>query len=284
MSDKPVKGTKTLTSANTMANAVSFLVDQAIKNTVNTAEVVSIGSADQTGTDGAAGYAAVTPLVCQTDGFDNTLPPASIPKLPFFRPQAGKAAIVMDPQPGDKAILVAMQRDSSGVVTGKNAPVPPASFRSFDLADGYLINGFLGEAPEIWLHLNPVTGDISLSTKAADIDISCRESGDIEIRTGAGNITVTATDTGTVAAPRIVLDGDVRVTGNLTVEGRSQGPGGGPAVFSNGIVNESGGFTNAGGITNTGGVTTSNSVTVETHTHTGVQPGGGDTGSPNRGT
>jgi phage baseplate assembly protein gpV len=284
MSDKPVKGTKKLTTANTPTNAASFLIEQAINAKVSTAEVVSIDGADQAGTDGPAGYAAATPLVCPVDGFNEALPPTSIPKMPFFRPQAGKAAIVMDPQPGDKAILVAMKRDSSGVASGKGDPVQPGSFRTFDQADGYLINGFLGEAPEIWLHLNPVSGDISLSTKAAHVEISCRESGDIEIKTAAGSIVITATDTVTVKAPGIILDGDVRITGNLTVEGKSHGRGGGPAVFSNGIVNESGGFANTGGINNTGGATTSNNVTVETHTHTGVQPGGGDTGSPNEGT
>lgn len=132
MSDKPVRGTKKLTTANTPTNATAFLIEQTIRDTVNTAEVVSIDGADQTGTDGAAGYAAATPLVCQTDAFDNTLPPTSIPKMPFLRPQAGKAAIVMDPQPGDKAILVAMKRDSSGVASGKGDPVQPASFRTFD--------------------------------------------------------------------------------------------------------------------------------------------------------
>lgn len=265
-----VKGTKRLTTANTQTNATAFLIEQTIRDTVNTAEVVSIDGADQTGTGGAAGYASATPLVCQTDAFDNALQPASIPRMPFLRPQAGKAAIVMDPQPGDKAVAVFLKRDSSGVVTGKGEPVQPASFRVFDQADGYLINGFLGEAPEIWLHLNPVTGDISLSTKAASIDISCRESGDIEIKTGAGNVTVTATDTGTVKAPQIILDGNVRVTGNLTVDGVSTGSGGA--------------FEVQGGITNTGGTITSNSVTLETHTHSGVESGSSDTAAPNEGT
>jgi phage baseplate assembly protein gpV len=270
MSDT-VKGTKKLTTANTATNAAAFLVDQIIRDTVNTAEVVSIDGAEQSGTDGAAGYAAATPLVCQTDAFDNTLPPASIPKMPFFRPQAGKAAIVMDPQPGDKAILVAMKRDSSGVASGKGDPVQPGSFRTFDQADGYLINGFLGEAPEIYLHLNPVSGDISLSTKAANVEISCRESGDMEIKTAAGSIAITATDTVTSKAPNIVLDGNVRITGNLTVDGISEGSGGGA-------------FETRGGINNEGGVIRSNTITLDTHTHKGVEPGGGDTGDPNAGT
>jgi phage baseplate assembly protein gpV len=264
MNDKPVRGTKKLTTANTLTNATSFLIEQAIRDTINTAEVVSIDGADQAGTDGPAGYAAATPLVCQTDAFDKTLPPSSLPKLPFFRPQAGKAAIVMDPQPGDKAILIAMKRDSSGVTTGKKEPVQPGSFRTFDQADGYLINGFLGEAPEIWLHLNPATGDISLSTKAANIDISCRESGDILVKTGSGNVTIQA---GNGGEGTITLDGQVVVTRTITVQNK----------------NDESASRFTGGFNNTGGQVTSNTIALDTHTHTGVQPGGGSTGSPNGG-
>ena len=262
---KPVKGTKRLTTANTLTNAMSFMIEQTIRDTVNTAEVVSIDDADQNGTDGAAGYAAATPLVCQTDAYANILPPSSIPRMPFFRPQAGKAAIVMDPQPGDKAVMVAMKRDSSGVASGKDDPVQPASFRTFDQADGYLINGFLGETPEIWLHLNPATGDISLSTKAANMDISCRESGDIVVKTGAGNITIQA---GNGGEGTITLDGHVVATRTITVQNKN-----------NEAASQ---FT--GGFSNTGGQVTSNSVTLETHKHNGIQPGGGNTGSPNEGT
>ena len=265
MPDKnTVKGVKTLTTANTLTNAVSFLVDQSIKGMVNTAEVVSIGGADQNKTDGPGGYASATPLVCQTDAYDSALPPATLAKLPFFRPQAGKAAIVMDPQPGDKAILIAMKRDSTNVAVGKNEPVQPASFRSFDQADGYLINGFLGEAPEIWLHLNPVTGDISLSTKAANIEISCRKEGDIVVKTGDGDITIQAGKSG---EGTITLDGQVVVTRNIIVQNK----------------NNEGQSQMRGGFNNTGGKVTSNTVTLETHTHSGVQPGGGNTDSPNGG-
>jgi len=296
---KPVKGTQRLTSANTMTNAVSFLVEQMIRDTVNTAEVVSIDKADQTSTSGAAGYADATPLVCQTDGYNNTLPQASIPHMPFFRPQAGKAAIVMDPQPGDKAILVAMKRDSSLVATGKGDQVQPGSFRTYDLADGYLLNGFLGEAPEIWLELNPATGNISLSTKAANIDISCRESGnieittksgDIDVATQAGNIGVKATGEVTVDVPQAIFTGDVWIQGSLVFDGEAMGLGNGPAKFRSGIINYAGGINNTGGLTNSGGVqntsgtVSSNGKTLDYHTHGGVMPGGGNTSQPNEGT
>ncbi len=266
MSSNTVKGSKKLTSANSPANALSFFVEQSIWAGVNTAEVVAIDEAGQSGTEGPAGHASATPLVCPVDGFNRTLPPASIPKMPFYRPQAGKAAIVMDPQPGDKGVAVFMKRDSSGVATGKNAPVPPGSFRRFDQADGFLFNGFLGETPEIWLHLNPASGDISLSTKAANVEISCRESGNIEIRTGSGNVNVIGSGRVTLEAPQIVLDGNARVTGNLTVEGVSRGA--------------AGPMRTRGGIENTGGAIISNAVSLDSHTHSGVEQGGGESQGP----
>jgi len=268
MSDgKTVKGVESLNTPNTPTNALAFLVEQLIRQNVNTAEVVSIDQADAQGPASVGGRASATPLISQTDGWNNALPVAALPSLPFYRPQAGKAAIIMEPQPGDKALAIFTKRDSSALAVGKNEASPPASHRTFDQADGFLINGFLGVEPEIWLRLDPATGEISLSTKAASIDISCRESGDIDIKTGAGNVSITATAAATILAPQIVLDGDVRITGNLTTEGISEGPGGGA-------------FNIRGGLHNEGGEIRSNNVTLETHTHSGVEPGGGNTAGP----
>jgi hypothetical protein len=271
MSDnQTVKGVGKLNSANTPTNAAAFMVEQIIRQMVNTAEIVSINSSDAQGKASAGGRAKATPMVSQTDGWGNALPTTPLPALPFYRPQAGKAAIIMEPQPGDKALAVFVKRDSSGLAVGKNEASPPGSHRIFDQADGFLINGILGEAPELWLQLDPASGKISLSTKAAKIDISCRESGDIDISTGAGNMTLTATGELIIKCPQITLDGNVRITGSLATEGESTGPGGGPAVFSSGIRNKAGGITDQ-------------DVTVKTHTHAGIEPGGGNTASPNAG-
>jgi phage baseplate assembly protein gpV len=302
MSEQPVKGTRKLSTPNSLVNAISFAIEQAIKSQVNTAELMSIGKADQNGTGGPGGYSSATPLVSQTDGFDNALPAAALSKLILYRPQAGKAAIIMDPQPGDKALAVTMKRDTSGVGVGTKETTPPASFRSFDQADSVLFTGVLGEAPEIWLELNPVSGNISLSTKAANIEISCRESGDIEIKTLAGNIAV-KTDAGdiainaaggnvtvdaiaqvTVTCPQTVIDGNLRITGGLELWGEAAGQGGGPAIFSRGIINRAGDIVNQGGDVKSSGDVKSGSVTLNGHTHSGVEPGGGNSQAPNRGT
>jgi|GEM_PF-1345208 len=236
------KGTRKTNSANSQVNAISFFVEQTVRNMINTAEIVSVNSADQNSHGGPAGYAAATPLVCQTDGYNNILPTATLHRLPFLRPQAGKAAIIMDPQPGDKAVAVFAKRDSSGVATNTKEPVQPGSFRVFDQADGFLINGFLGDTPEIWLLLDPVSGNIELSTKAANVEISCREGGNIVIKTGSGNVTIEATQGVNITAPQVNVSGNMNVAGTLTADG----------------------------------------VNMNNHTHGGVQNGSGSTGQPNK--
>lgn len=258
------KGRRALNSSGTLGNAVSFLTEQTIRRMVNTADIVRIDSADQPGSEGPTGRAAATPLVRMIDGRNCTLPQNRIERMRVFRPQAGKAAIIMDPQPGDKALAVFAKHDSTNVRTGENTEVHPGSFRNFDQADGFLLNGFQGETPEIWLKLDPVSGDISLSTKSANIDISCRESGDITVKTGSGNVTIQA---GNDASGTITLDGKVVVTRTLEVLNRH---GEKASAFTGGFCNE-------------GGTVTSNGVVLETHTHPGIVRGTADTDSPNKG-
>lgn len=265
MSDQPVKGTKRSTTANTAVNAQAAFIESTIRDTVNTAEIMMIGQADEQGNESTGGRAIATPIVSQTDGFNNAIPTTAIPNLPFYRPQAGKAAILMQPQPGDKAVAVFAKRDSSGVDVETDKSVQPGSFRSFDQADGFLINGFLGEAPEIWLLLDPASGKIELSTKAADLEITCRESGDMLIKTGSGNITIQA---GNGGEGTITLDGEVIITRTIQVMNK----------------NDEGQSQLRGGFNNEDGMVTSNTITLETHNHTGVEPGSGNTGSPNAGT
>jgi len=266
-----VKGTKRATTANSQVNALAALIESMIRNMVNTTEVVMIKSADDQGPQSQGGRASAIPLVSQTDGFNNALPVTEIFGLPFYRPQAGKAAILMRPQPGDKAVMVCAKRDSSGVDVGAKDAVPPGSYRIFDQADGFLVNGFLGQEPEIWLLLDPETGDIELSTKTAKIGITCRESGDIEVSTAAGMFTISGTLPSTIAAPLITLQGNVMITGGLTVAGPTMGAGGAPLKLQ-------------GGMENTSGNVKSNGVILESHTHGGVYSGSGNSGPPNTGT
>lgn len=265
MSSNTVKDNRTPATSNTEYNAIQSMIRNTLGREVETASLVSIDGADQNGSTGPGGYADATPLVKQIDAYGNGVDQVSVPKLPFWRHQAGKCAIILDPQPGDKGVLIALKRDSSNIQSGKGEQVLPGSYRVFDASGGVVMHGFLGETPEVWLWLDPPTGNISLSTKAANIDISCRESGDIVVKTGSGNIAIQA---GNGGEGTITLDGRVVVTRNIIVQNK----------------NGEGQSQMQGGISNTGGAITSNTVTLETHNHNGVQPGGGNTGSPNGGT
>jgi hypothetical protein len=171
------------------------------------------------GADSLGGYVDVMPLVCQIDNFHNTLSPYTLYHLPYSRIQGGIAALVIDPQPGDIGLAVFAKRDSSRVKPGQAEPVGPGSFRCFDQADGFYIGGFLNKAPESWLEIDPVSGDISLSTKTANVDISCRESGNIEINAKSGNVSLKGSQAINIVAPLINLWGKVNVNGSLIADG-----------------------------------------------------------------
>lgn len=256
MSENTVRSNRTSFSANSLTNAVSLLVENQVRGQVHTAEVVRVTAVDAGGPGAAAGYVDVLPLVCRTDGWNNTVRPATLFRLPYSRIQGGVAALVIDPVPGDIGLAVFAKRDSSNVAQGQEEPVPPGSFRVFDQADGFYIGGFLNKAPEIWLEL---TQDHTATLHAPQ-----------EVIVNTTNATINASGKTTVNSPETECTGNLFVRGNVTWAGVGKGDAG-PAVFS-------------GGLTNTGGGVSSNGVTLETHTHTGVQSGGGNTGSPNGGT
>jgi Phage P2 baseplate assembly protein gpV len=272
MSKDPVKGTRRLRSGNTLPNAIDLAIEQKSRDLINTAELVSISSADQSGTGAPVGKATVTPCVGQTDNFGKMIDPVAFPKGNIWRMQAGKAAIVMNPQPGDKGLAVFTKRDSSSVTKDTKEPVAPASHRIFDVGDAFIIPGFHNDTPDYWLSIDPASGNIDLSTKGAAVKIECRDSGDISIQTAAGNFEIKATQA-KHDVPEVTFTGNVTIEGNLTI-------GGGLSV--GGTV--AGPLNMTGGLKNTGGSIESNTITLETHNHSGVSPGGSNTNSPNENT
>lgn len=86
--------------------------------------------------------------------------------------------------------------------------------------------------------------------------------------TGIVSATVQASGSVTLDAPHTVITGTLTVQGLLTYQAGLAGTGGGA------------GTTISGSITQTGGTLSSNGIVLATHTHTGVQPGGGSTGGP----
>lgn len=153
MANNELKGTRRANSANTPANAISFLIESMIRGRVNTMTPVVVISADTTGSERTTGRVSVRPLVSQRDADGNALDMAECFDLPYMRYQGGKVAVVADPQPGDIGIAIYAQTDTSNVKDGTVEPVQPGSFRTFSQSDGWYIGGFLNQAPETFVEL-----------------------------------------------------------------------------------------------------------------------------------
>lgn len=151
--DDVVQRTGDFYTGTTAYNQLCYVVRQIISEMVNTSALVSVGSVEAAGHENAAGNLSATPLVAQTDARGNKLPMAAIPKLRFFRYQAGKAAIVLDPVAGDQGVAVFFKQDSSGVKGGATEAVVPGSFRAFDQSDGVVFPSVQGAAPTVWIEL-----------------------------------------------------------------------------------------------------------------------------------
>lgn len=151
-----VQATGNFFTGTTQYNQLCYVVRQIISEMVNTSALVSVDNVNAPRNDdkpGNAGDLSAVPLVAQTDARGNKLPMAAIPKLRYWRYQAGKAAIILDPIKGDQGVAVFFKNDSSGVKGGATEAVVPGSFRSFDQSDGVVFPSVQGAAPTVWIEL-----------------------------------------------------------------------------------------------------------------------------------
>lgn len=249
MSDKENQGLRDPYTMATPYNQLEFIVRRIVSEMVNTSALVRIDGCTSQGPDGPAGTVAATPLVAQTDAEGNALPMVSLPSLPHYRIQAGIAAVIMDPVPGDIGVASFCKADSSTVKPGTTEPQRPGSFRSFDQADGMLVASVSNQAPEVWIEIKQDKTIIVHAPEGCTIETDKT----VEIK----------------AAEGIVLDApQTTITGNLTATGEK-----GDAIGMTGTVSLDGSLTSTGDQVAAG-------ISQTRHTHTGVMPGGGDTGKP----
>lgn len=170
-------------------------------------------------------------------------------------------------QVGDKGICMAADTRLGGV-TGLGQGLAPLSTPS-NL--GGLV--FVPVGNKNWFSVNGqylvmygIDG-VEISTKAQDCKITLTHAG-VTINLNGGNL--------------LVQNGNTTMTGNLTVQGLITGQNGfaisggtGGTMNVTGNINQTGNFANTGTITNNG------KNIGSTHTHSGVQPGSGNTGAPN---
>ena len=156
-----VKGLADEYTNSTPLNQLEFIVKN-ITRGMSTSIPVLI-TAVQAGDTNAAGYVDARPLVAQIDAWGNSLPMAAIHHLPYFRLQAGRAAVVLDPVVGDIGLAVFAQSDCSNLKQGATQTVQPNSWRKFDQADGFYVGGFLNKSVDTFVRL---AQDGSITIKA----------------------------------------------------------------------------------------------------------------------
>lgn len=169
-SNGAVKGNKRLTSGSSEFNAMEFLIRNTILGLVNTAIPVIVTAVDAGGAGAATGYVTVKPLVCQVDGFGETLDPAELFRVPYARVQGGIAALVVDPVPGDIGLAVFCKSDCSNVRQEQNTPVQPGSFRKFSMSDGFYIGGFLNKVPSVFIEVKQDQSIIITATAGVTVN------------------------------------------------------------------------------------------------------------------
>lgn len=144
--NEEVKGVANYAASNSPYNSLSFMIQQAIREQVNTCIICKVvGVSD--------GYVDVLPLVTQVSGKDEAIAPTTLYHLPFMRYHAGIAAVILNPVDGDIGLAVFAGKDCSNVKVGTSEPVPPASFRDNSMANGFYIGGFLNQAPSVFVEL-----------------------------------------------------------------------------------------------------------------------------------
>lgn len=194
------------------------------------------------------GLARVQPIPKKRFADGDVLDYPIIPNVRVCWPSfnGGKAGIKGPVKAGDQCLLIFSQQ----------AVDDSDDRRSFDLQDAYALMVDLGRA------------GASDSGNNADLTVF-HGSGNIRITEG-GQITVNAPGNLIVNAPLSTFNGKVTIKQLLTYMGGMTGSGSGGAAA-----------TIAGDINHTSGTITSLGKKIDgTHTHTGVQPGSGNTGGP----
>jgi hypothetical protein len=164
-----VKGVAPYNANNSDINAISFIIQQAIREQVNTCIVCKV-------VNRSGAYVDVLPLVTQISGKGEAIQPTTLYNLPYMRYHAGIAAVILDPVPGDIGLACFASKDCSTVKTGTSEPQQPGSFRGNSMANGFYIGGFLNQAPSTFVELKQ-SGEIVITapgglTINADISVN----------------------------------------------------------------------------------------------------------------
>jgi hypothetical protein len=167
-----VQGVANYNAGTSPFNSLSFIVQQAIRQQVNTCIICKVLACSD-------GYVDVLPMVTGVSGKGEAIQPTTLYKLPYMRYHAGVAAVILDPVPGDIGLAVFASKDCSNVKAGTTEPQQPASFRGNSQANGFYIGGFLNQAPSVFVELTQ-GGAVNITAPGGvNINGSMTVSGDV---------------------------------------------------------------------------------------------------------
>lgn len=201
-------------------------------------------------------------LMGQDTGSDNNKesnPLQLLTDVPVVFPRGGGCTLTFPISPGDECLIIFADRcidfwwQSGGVQE-------PVSNRMHSLSDAFVIVGAQSQANKI-SGISTTAAQLRTDDGAAFIEVAA---GHNITATTPGKLTASAQGGTEITSPSIVLNGNVTINGNL-----SQGMG------------DSGGTATMNGPVNVKNDVTAGGKSVIGHTHSGVQPGSGNTGAPN---
>ena len=217
MSDKELSANYDNFASSNPLNSMEFFIRSLISQVVSTSLPVVVTAVERKGEDAGAGYVTVKPLLQPRNNSGDGLEVTTIPKLPYFRLQHGKAAIICDPKVGDIGLAVVAKQDISNI-NGSTTPKVPATYRKFDPSDSFYIGGFWGKAPEVFIHLEDegtikIKAPTKISMEAPECEVNAStsftvNSSQINLNgpiSGGGSGGADATFTGDVNAKGISL-------------------------------------------------------------------------------
>ena len=210
---------------------------------INTTFLAKIESCS-TSPAGGAKTVSATPLTAQVDGNGNAVPTPTYQHLPHYRVQAGIAALIVDPVAGDIGVFSCAKRDISNISAGTNATQVPGSFRSFSPADAVMVGSVHTKAPTVYIEIKQ------------DNTVLIHAPAGVTIETDS-SVTIKAKSSVVIDSPETTINGHLTVKNGLSATGGAEG-----------------GIAVAGDIV-------ADTVSLKSHTHSGVQPGSGNTGAPN---
>jgi phage baseplate assembly protein gpV len=158
-----------------------------------------------------------------------------------FFPGGGGLTLTFPIKPGDECLVIFASR-CIDAWWQQGGIKGQAELRMHDLSDGFIFAGVRSQ-PRAFV-VNTTSAQLRTDDGAAYVEVN-PTSKNINVVTPA-NANITAGGEAKVTAPTIKLVGNVEITGNLNISGTTIG----------------------------------NGVNLNTHVHTGVQPGGGNTGAP----